>query len=204
MLVIKEDIKYYIFDFCGTLYNGNTSLLFLKFVFKKATVQYKIKFAFYWLIAKILRDLKVINDNGYMKIRVKTLSGMKVHIVSSLVLEFYRTVLNNIEIKETFDFLKKLIRYDKKVIILSNTFHFLLDEFPMKESMNCIIGSKLLIMDDLILGKYTRLINQIGKLNVMKEYLAQDDIKNSLFITDNLKSDYDLYNYVNNPILYKQ
>lgn len=204
MLIIKEDIKYYIFDFCGTLYNGNTSLLFLKFVFKKANFHYKIKFVFYWFFAKILRDLKIINDNGYMKIRVKTLSGMKVNIVSSLVLEFYRNVLNNIEIKETFDFLKKLITYDKKIIILSNTFHFLLDEFPLKENMNYLIGSKLLMVDNLMLGKYTSLINQIGKLNIMKKYFAQNDIKNSLFITDNLKSDYDLYNYVKNPVLYKQ
>jgi phosphoserine phosphatase len=204
MLAIKEDIKYYIFDFCGTLYNGNTSLLFLKFVYKKANVQYKVKFIVYWLIAKILRDLKIINDNGYMKIRVKTLSGMKVHIVSLLVLEFYGTILNKIEIKQTFDFLKELIMNHKKVIILSNTFHFLLEEFPLKENIEILIGSKLRIMDDLLIGKYSSLINQTGKLNVMKKYLTRDDIKNSLFITDNLKSDSDLYNFVNNPVLYKQ
>lgn len=203
MYIINKDISYYIFDFCGTLYKGNTSLQFLTYLYKRSSLNFKIKFFFYWTIAKILRDFKIIGDNTYMKIRVKTLSGIKVENLQSLVSDFYIKILNKNEIEDTFKYLSELIKEHKNIIILSNTFHFILEGFPMKKHLSNIIGSKVSTNKGLIIGKYSQLINQIGKLNTMNNLYNSEDVKKSMFITDNLKSDNDLFSYVDSPILYR-
>lgn len=201
MYTIKGDLTFYIFDFCGTLYKGNTSLLFLKYLLNHSSLSYKIKYFFYWVIAKILKDLKIIGGNHYMNIRVKTLKGLHTKNIKGLVDLYYNDVLQNIEIHETFEFLDVLIKNKKNVIILSNTFNFILDSFPYKPYMSDMIGSEILIENSIVQGQYKKQINQVGKLKVIKGLYSNNDIKNAMFITDNLNADADLYNYVKESVL---
>jgi len=170
MYHIKDNLKLYIFDFCGTLYKGNTSLLFLDYLYNHTSLSYKIKYIVFWIIAKILKDLKIIGGDSYMRIRIKSLKGLNINEIKGLVNKFYNDVLKKIENEETFEFLDALIKCSKNIIILSNTFNFILESFPQKNHIKKLIGSEILIENSILQGKYKRLVNQTGKLNIIKEF----------------------------------
>lgn len=203
MYEIKDNLKLYIFDFCGTLYRGNTSLLFLKYLFRNADITYKIKYLIYGLSAKILKNLKIIDGNDYMKIRIKALKSYNIVDIKDHTICFYKDVLNNLENRESFELLNQLNRKGKEIIILSNTFEFLLEFFPLKNKVKLSLGSELDIKDSIIQGNYKSLVNQIGKLKILNKYYSYEDIRNSMFITDNKQADSDIFLFVDHPILLK-
>jgi phosphoserine phosphatase len=71
-----DDARMYIFDFCGVLYRCNTTKEFIRFLAADAGVAFRFRLYLYWISAKILKDMKIIDNDRYIEIRIRTLKGM--------------------------------------------------------------------------------------------------------------------------------
>lgn len=192
-----KDASLYIFDFCGTLFRSNTTKDYLAFLKRTSSMKYKLKYYTYWLVAKLLKDLKLIGPNEYMKIRVKTLQGLpKGHLVEQAK-EFLNEFLSK---RANVDVLTSLLRLNemgKGPIILSNTLNLILKPFAEKYNIDRFYGSKVEFdIYGCCTGAYRILLASEGKLEYLRKHYPDKVIRRSWFITDDLVADRDLFEYV--------
>lgn len=191
------DATLFIFDFCGTLFRSNTTKDYLTFLNRKRSIPYKIKHYLYWIIAKFLKDLKIISPNGYIKIRIKTLRGLSEEYLGIQAKAFVYKALPKKANHEVLELLVRQKRMGKNPVILSNTLILLLEPFADKYGIKSFYGSELEFdSHDRCSGKFKTLLASSGKLECLRLHYPDSIIKQACFITDDPVADQDLFNYV--------
>lgn len=191
--------RLYLFDFCGTIYNSNTTLDFLKYIKGKNSIIYDIKFLILWIVAKILKDIKIISDHGYTKLRLLSLKGLaksdldiyakkfliELESMGKLNVEIYNLLINNHQ-------------DGKEVVIISFTIQNILNQFLILHKVNFkAFGSSLELNNfGKLTGKYDQFIPELGKVNFLKNKIDEKELEEAFFITDDEVADKDLINFV--------
>ncbi len=194
---LPQDASLYIFDFCGTLFEGNTTKDYLAFLAAKSSARYKAKHYAYWLVAKLLKDLKVIDPDGYITIRVKTLRGFSRHVLVEQAQAFLDEYLSKRANQEILGLLLHLNTAGKGPIVLSNTLSLILRPFAEKHGLTRCYGSEIAFdAQGKCTGAYKMLLASRGKLHFLRAHYADSVIRQSYFITDDPVADQDLFEYV--------
>ncbi|MGL1887885.1 MAG: hypothetical protein OCD76_15325 [Reichenbachiella sp.] len=136
-----------------------------------------------------------------MKIRVKALRNEK-HIDLDIAASIFIKILDDSKrIDSVYNDIVDRIDSGEKVVVLSNTFDFLLPHFlPGKKILR--VGSKLKFENSIFSGKYIDYVNETGKLSTLRNYYSDEVIARSYFITDNMKADKELFDFVSEAVFY--
>lgn len=195
-----DEITIFIFDFCGTIYFSNTTLDFLKFLRHTASLNYRIKHDFLWFIAKLLKDLKIIRPVDYVKIRVRSLKGLKRDYLLEQAVDFLKVFLSTRQNRQIIDFLKFLTQEGKIVIVNSYTLDLIVTPFSKKYQIREFITSKLQFDQfGIATGAYEVNLQSLGKLHSLEKLYSHKILKNSAFFTDDPIADQDIFNFVRFP-----
>lgn len=133
------------------------------------------------------------------------IDGIEEEQMQMLVREFYDNVFINIFYEDAMASMKKLKSEGYKVILISASAEFYLNELYKIKEVDKVIGTRFTVIN----GKHTRIIqgeNCKGEEKVvrLKQYLKEEnmevDFKNSYMFSDSL-SDSPLFNLVGNPYL---
>ena len=195
--------KLAIFDVDYTLTSKETLGEFLKFMIKKdpglfVHVPKSLGAAFLYAIG-------VFSAQKAKEHFLAFVDGIEEEKLQELVKEFYETSLINIFYSDAIDMIRKLKAEGCKVILISASAEFYLNELYGIEEVDKIIGTKFKVVN----GKQTRIIdgeNCKGDAKVVRlmEYLKEEkmdvDFKNSYMFSDSL-SDSPLFHLVGHPYL---
>jgi HAD superfamily hydrolase (TIGR01490 family) len=195
--------KLAIFDVDYTLTSKETLGEFLKFMIKKDPglflhVPKSLGAAFLYAIG-------VFSAQKAKEHFLAFVDGIEEEKLQELVKEFYETSLINIFYSDAIDMIRKLKAEGCKVILISASAEFYLNELYGIEEVDKIIGTKFKVVN----GKQTRIIdgeNCKGDAKVVRlmEYLKEEkmdvDFKNSYMFSDSL-SDSPLFHLVGHPYL---
>lgn len=195
--------KLAIFDVDYTLTSKETLGEFLKFMIKKdpglfVHVPKSLGAAFLYAIG-------VFSAQKAKEHFLAFVDGIEEEKLQELVKEFYETSLINIFYSDAIDMIRKLKAEGCRIILISASAEFYLNELYGIEEVDKIIGTKFKVID----GKQTRIIdgeNCKGDAKVVRlmEYLKEEkmdvDFKNSYMFSDSL-SDSPLFHLVGHPYL---
>jgi len=195
--------KLAIFDVDYTLTSKETLGEFLKFMIKKDPglflhVPKSLGAAFLYTIG-------VFSAQKAKEHFLAFVDGIEEEKLQELVKEFYETSLIKIFYSDAIDMIRKLKAEGCKVILISASAEFYLNELYGIEEVDKIIGTKFKVVN----GKQTRIIdgeNCKGDAKVVRlmEYLKEEkmdvDFKNSYMFSDSL-SDSPLFHLVGHPYL---
>ena len=204
-LAIKpaKEPSLFLFDFCGTIFNCNTTLHFLNYLSKLGNIKHKLSNLILWLLASLLCRLKVISPLNYMNIRLKALKGIKKGFLSSASESFFADYLVKYEMTNVLEFLKTQVVEGKKVIIVSYSLDIIIYPFLQKHNVQKAICSQLEFnSNQMCTGSYKIQLEQKGKINALLQDYAMSEIENAFFITDDLNADLDLISRVAHPYVY--
>lgn len=195
--------KLAIFDVDYTLTSKETLGEFLKFMIKKDPRLFvHIPKS---LGASLLYVMGIFSAQKAKEHFLAFIDGIEEEKLQELVREFYETSLVNIFYSDAIDMMRKLKAEGCKVILISASAEFYLNELYGIEEVDKIIGTKFKVVD----GRQTRIIegeNCKGDAKVVRlmEYLKQEkidvDFKNSYMFSDSL-SDSPLFHLVGHPYL---
>ena len=201
---MSENQRLYLFDFCGTIYDSNTTLDFLRFLNNKNLFLYKIKFWCLWILAKALKDFRVITEHTYTKIRVYSLKGYKKNTIDKFAKEF----LLDLEQKEKLNSkiyrqLEKMYRSGGRVILISFTIQNILDQFLEIKKIDIEAYGSNLAFDSMkkLTGTYELFLPTFGKVNFLRKKINGNLLEDAFFITDDEIADKDLIEVVREYII---
>lgn len=189
-----------IFDFCDTIFDGQSIGFYLDFLESKLPLHKKI----YSKIRKRVNRIPSSDSKKYKEYLLKTFKGLdnsKFELYSS---EFFEKVVLNRLHKEVVE---KLIEHQKTghtVLVVSGGFENYLIYFTKKYQVDYLLCTKLKFEDNKFVSKING--NEclgIEKVNRLKEIGLQDyDLKNSFVYSDH-HSDKPIFDLVGNKIVVK-
>ena len=204
MIHCPDGASLYIFDFCNTVYKSNTTNDYLRFLVRSAGFSYKIRLYTTWIVAKLLKDAKLISPQRYMKTRILALKGLERRYLVHQAGEFLEEELSGKVIEESLTLLLQVKSSGKRIIVLSNTLHLILEPFARKYHIDEYHASELNFDDKgRCLGTYEMHMESMGKLNYISRHHSEDMLGNAFFITDDPKADSDILDFVKYPVVLK-
>ena len=195
---MSDNQRLYLYDFCGTIYKSNTTLDFLSFLKEKKSILYKVKFWSLWILAKILKDFKIVNEHTYTKIRVYSLKGLHDNEINRYANDFLIDIERRGKLNEQVYSQLKKNNNNGRLILISFTLQNILDQFLKVKNINAeAYGSSLLIdSSGKAVGQYKFFMPKKGKLEFLKAKVSKELLENSFFITDDAVADQDLIRVV--------
>jgi HAD superfamily hydrolase (TIGR01490 family) len=195
--------KLAIFDVDYTLTSKETLGEFLKFMIKKdprlfVHVPKSLGAAFLYVVG-------IFSAQKAKEHFLAFVDGIEEETLQDMVKEFYETCMINIFYSDAIEMIRKLKTEGCKIILISASAEFYLNELYGIEEVDKIIGTKFKVVD----GKQTRIIegeNCKGDAKVVRlmEYLKEEkmdvDFKNSYMFSDSM-SDSPLFHLVGHPYL---
>lgn len=191
----------YIFDFCGTLFEGNTTVAFLQFVSKSAALSFKLHFYARWVVAGVLRRLRLVSGVSYMRIRIGCLRGFKHCALNRLADEFANRYLPSIRRNEEFSIMQKHLAAGDRVVIASYSLDFIIESVARHLGVKNVFAAKLEYDDEWCTGRYADMIRKTGKLRHLMTVYDAETIRNAYYFTDDPVADADLISFVRNPVI---
>lgn len=195
--------KLAIFDVDYTLTNKETLGEFFKFMLKKDPKLFihipgSLGAAFLYVVG-------IFSAQQAKEHFLAFIDGIEEEKMQELVREFYEKSLVNIFYKDAIETMKRLKSEGCKIILISASAEFYLNELYKIKEIDKIIGTKFKVVN----GKHTRIIegyNCKGEVKVerLMEYIKEEnmdvDFKNSYMFSDSL-SDSPLFHLVGHPYL---
>ncbi len=190
-----EGATAFYYDYCKTIYRKNTTIDFLKFLSGEAkSKSIRIKYYLFWVAAKLLKDLRLIDKGSYLTIRLKTLKGLDKEFLESYGAKYVASLDRNYRINEVLSEIEELLKLDKKIVIISNSILEVVLPFAKEKSIEEVYCSKLEYVNGKSTGRFSFDMKKNGKLNFMKSITNMEEIKGAYFATDDIEADFDLYN----------
>ncbi|MBF0231954.1 MAG: HAD-IB family phosphatase [Desulfamplus sp.] len=200
--IIPNDKKLYLFDFCGTIFNCNTTMEYLAFIANKSGLIVKLRFLFYGLIAKIIKTIGLIDKTAHVRLRVKTLKGISKDKLSEFSVEFIEWLLLKHKNVRVYDQLVKLRESGKNVQLVTATLEGVAKKFAEREKIEIALSSTLEFREDgVCTGKYKFQVYPHTKAQHIISKFNQKALQDAVFITDDSYADDDLLGLVGYPVL---
>ena len=183
-LILKDKPILAIFDFCDTIFDGQSTTFFLDFLESKLTITKKI-------LAKIIKKINKIpssDSKRYKENLMRVFYGVKKEEMGKYAAEFYRSIVINRLHKSVIEALLWHQKSGHIIVVVSGGFEVYLRHFAKSYGIDYLISTKLEFKKVELLG---------SELN-LKEF----DLQNSFFYSDS-RSDMPLFTLVGNKIVVK-
>ena len=178
--------KYIFVYICGTLYQENTTLAYLKFMSRRSLLM-RIK----WITTAVYAKL-FCNSSSHIHIRIRMLRGLTAQAIKQSMQDFIPTLH---PIQDSFNFLQA--HSNCKTWLVSATLTEIASEIQHKQGLDHVIASTLRYSSSgICTGEYSSFLLDEGKLAHVKKELQPIDISNAEYITDDVIADSDLCNAV--------
>lgn len=190
-----------LYDFCDTLFKGNTTRRFCSFVCRKRGILYSLRYIILRGVAFFGRRIQQVDDLQYMRLIIFSLHGLSEEKLTLNAKEFMNELLHEPTLP-AFEKLKRDLDAGCYVVIISFTLQLILDAFKSQFSDVQAYGNRLTF--DVVgncTGKYGDMIQFIGKRAFLLNKYPADELKSATFYTDDKEADADLLDYVKNPHL---
>ncbi|MBA4386547.1 MAG: hypothetical protein C0404_01120 [Verrucomicrobia bacterium] len=190
----------HIFDFCGTLFDGNTTTAFLSFLRTKAPLPYAAGFYARWIAASFLRRLRLIPANDYMKIRIACLRGFSREWLQQQAAAFAEEYLPSIRKEAEWSLLQGKIADGSRVVIASYSLDIIVWACVGNLKLEHILAAELEFdSSGACTGRYGVMPHNEGKLHHLLAFYDKEELRNSFYMTDDAVADSDLVGFVKHP-----
>jgi phosphoserine phosphatase len=199
-----SDASLYIFDFCGTLFDSNTSLDYLAWLGAKGALSsWRLMTSRSW--AGIGRRCGLFDPAEHMQVRTKVLEGQDAKRIQEHADEFCNVYLHSRRRASETAFFHWCLDEGKEVVLLSYTYEFLLEGFVrslMGHTPHHVLGSTLEVLENgRLSGRYARQMHRVGKYNRLCEVYDPGVISRACFLTDDIQADGDVLTKVAYPLI---
>lgn len=194
------DKKIAIFDFCDTIFNGQSVSYFINFLNSKLPIYKKI----YTAIRRKFSPPST-NSKAYKEFLLKSFYGTDINTLNKISKEFLeKIILPNLH-QKVMQKLKEHKENGDMLIIVSGGFENYLELFRQKFNIDHLVCTKLAIKEGKFIAKIDgkECLGEI-KIKKLKEAvnLAEFDLQNSYVYSDSI-SDKPLFSLVGNKIIVK-
>jgi len=192
--------KLAIFDFCDTIFNGQSISYFLDFLELKLPIHKKL----YSKIRKRFNQIPSSDSKKYKEYLLKVYNEISKYEMESYSEEFFKTVIRNRLHKVVIEKLLEHKNQGHRIIIVSGGFENYLKYFVNEYQVDYLLSTKLEFEN----GKFTSKIDGneclgIEKVKQLKQLdLNNYDLENSYVYSDH-HSDKPLFDLVGNKVLVK-
>lgn len=197
-MVTKKKLA--IFDFCDTLFDGQSISYFLDFLEAKLPIHKKV----YSKIRKRLNPISSSESKRYKEYLLKIFVGMRKSKFDENAKEFYEDIVKNRIHKQVIEKLYEHKNQGDVVVIVSGGFENYLKYFVQDYKIEHLFCTQLEFKNDKFTSKILGIeclgeekVNQIKKLD-----MSQYDLENSFVYSDH-HSDMPLFSLVGNKIVVK-
>jgi len=197
-VLIKKPLA--IFDFCDTLFDGQSISYFLNFLESKLPIHKKV----YSKIRKRLNRISSSESKRYKEYLLKNFIGMSKSEFDANAKEFYEDIVKNRLHKLVIEKLHEHKNQGDTIVIVSGGFENYLKYFIEEHTIEHLFCTKLEFIDKKFTSKIggkeclgVEKVNQLKKLD-----LTQYDLENSYVYSDH-HSDKPLFDLVRNKIVIK-
>ena len=198
------DATLYVFDFCGTLFNSNTTLDFIDWLAELKMLPAGQVLAGR-LLAGVGRRTGMMSPAAHVRQRVRALRGLTEEEINVAARTFLAHRLASQRRPDQHAFLQWCIDQGKEVILLSFTLEALLSAFvdqAENEQGLRFFGSRLEVLPPgQLTGAYDLQMHTYGKLRRLSEEVPEEQIAGTCFLTDDAIADQDLLSKVKYPLL---
>lgn len=192
-----------IFDIDYTLTKRETAMEFMFFLIKKnpKNIIYFPKSA----LSALMYLFKIYDAGKSKEIFLSFIKNISENDMKKIAKEFYDEVLSKILYDDAINMIKKLKNNGYKIILISASAEFYLNELYNIKEVDKIIGTKFELKDgkynNKIIGKNCKGQEKVKRLyEYLKNQNIEADFKNSYMFSDSL-ADLPLFNLVGNPYL---
>ncbi|MFH0879841.1 MAG: HAD family hydrolase, partial [Lentisphaerota bacterium] len=194
-----------IYDFCGTLFRGNTTLQFLRYVCLDAPPAGHRQLCFYawWLVAALLRRLwPPLAPWRYMALRVRALRGLTdIQIKTSSEAFFDKVLVPNA--LPLLAMLETDRREGRGVVVASFTLQPILDALSARHAGVVCYGNSLAFHGGRCTGGYAFVMQKEGKYSFLRQRYDEAALSRAMYYTDDPRADSDLMVHVHLPMIQK-
>ena len=190
-----------IFDFCDTIFDGQSATFFLDFLESKLPIAKKIR-------AKIIKKMNKIpssDSKRYKENLMRVFYGIKKEEMDKYAVEFHRSIVANRLHKSVIEALLAHQKSGYIVVVVSGGFEVYLRYFAKSYGVDYLISTKLEFKNDVFTSKIAgdeclgdKKVELLGSELNLKEF----DLKNSFCYSDS-RSDMPLFSLVGNKIIVK-
>lgn len=200
-LILKDKPILAIFDFCDTIFDGQSTTFFLDFLESKLTITKKI-------LAKIIKKINKIpssDSKRYKENLMRVFYGVKKEEMGKYAAEFYRSIVINRLHKSVIEALLWHQKSGHIIVVVSGGFEVYLRHFAKSYGIDYLISTKLEFKNGFFTSKIAgdeclgdKKVELLGSELNLKEF----DLQNSFFYSDS-RSDMPLFTLVGNKIVVK-
>ncbi|WP_169764356.1 HAD-IB family hydrolase [Campylobacter mucosalis] len=193
--------KLAIFDFCDTIFNGQSVSFFLNYLEGRLPLHKKV-------YSKIIKKINITSSTDgkrYKEILMRPFLEFSYEQLNNYSMQFYNEIIKKRLHKDVVDRLLNHKNNNCTVVIVSGGFDIYLKYFQEEYNIDFLVSTKLDFQDNIFLGKIAG--NEcLGdeKVRVLKQTINLDeyDLVNSFCYSDS-SSDTPLFNLVGNKIIVK-
>lgn len=187
----------YIFDFCGTLVRGNTTLDFISYLNRRGYLPSRSPYRFGLIKAGLLRRLRAVDDSAHIRMRISCLRGMKRSFYLECCRRFWEESLAKQIVPQWTRLLADLVESGARVTIATRTLEQLVRPFMECNGISELLSSRLHFDDlDICSGGFEKQIESNGKLAPLKNMFGDDVIEHAVYLTDTPEADIDMLDHL--------
>ncbi len=188
----SKKIELTVYDFDGTMYNGDSFIDFWKFMLRKKP--WLIIIAPYWFFRTMLHVFRFISDLQLKSSFLMVIDNVSISAVQAFVKEFWETHENKIN-PWVYDALQKDQEKKRVIICISASPSFLLNPIAEKLNLDALIATDFLVLKNRQYNKPVTLnCKSEEKINRLNEWAEIKKVSYSIkdFYSDS-KADIPLY-----------
>ena len=190
-----------IFDFCDTIFDGQSATFFLDFLESKLSIVKRIRAT----IIKKMNKIPSTDSKRYKENLMQVFYGIKKEEIDKYAVEFYRSIVANRLHKSVIEALLAHQKSGHIVVVVSGGFEVYLRHFAKSYGIDYLISTKLEFKNGVFTSKIAgdeclgdKKVELLGNELNLKEF----DLQNSFFYSDS-RSDIPLFLLLGNKIVVK-
>jgi len=190
-----------IFDFCDTIFDGQSATFFLDFLESKLSIVKRIRAT----IIKKMNKIPSTDSKRYKENLMQVFYGIKKEEIDKYAVEFYRSIVANRLHKSVIEALLEHQKSGHIIVVVSGGFEVYLRHFAKSYSIDYLVSTKLEFKNGVFTSKIAgdeclgdKKVELLGNELNLKEF----DLQNSFFYSDS-RSDIPLFLLFGNKIVVK-
>lgn len=197
---LHHNASLHLYDFDGTICFPNSTLDFLKFYVKRKNKKFKtLTFYSYWIIAKILKDIKIINSSTYTRLRLQILRGETRNKFMSYANDYCELLTINNRVNDTLiSEIQLKNEAQSEIAVLSFGLVDIIRPFLNYHNLDAKVFSSKLEYDksNKLTGKYAFNLEPFGKLDFLLTMYNENVVRDAYYVSDDPEADGEIVTFV--------